>query len=95
MSRSLETLMVTLAGISAGVVFGLLLSPKSGKENRKWIGKKTGGAKHWVEDHGSKIVKESEERLHKISSNVKEIIPDLYEATESILFEEEEFEEDA
>lgn len=95
MSRTLETLMVTLAGFSAGIVFGLLLSPKSGKENREWIGKQTDGAKHWVEDHGSKIVKEGEERLHKISSNVKEIIPDLYEATESIRFEDEELEEDA
>ena len=95
MSRPIETLLATVAGFSAGIVFALLLSPKSGRENREWISRQTGEAKHWVEDHGNKIVKEGEERLHKISSNVKEIIPDLYQATESILFDEEELEEDA
>ncbi len=95
MSRPIETLLATIAGFSAGVVLAMLISPKSGKENREWISKHTGDAKNWVEDHGNKIVKEGEERLQKISTNVKEIIPDLYEATEAILFDEDELEEDA
>ena len=95
MSRPIETLIATIAGFSAGVVFALLISPKSGLENRKWVSKHTGEARNWMEDHGSKIVKEGEERLSRISNNVKEIIPDLYQATESILFEDEELEEDA
>lgn len=95
MSRSIVTLLATVAGFSAGVVFGLLLSPKSGKENRQWVGKHTGEARHWVEDHGSRMVKEGEERLGKIASNVKQIIPDLYEATESIIFDDDDMEEDA
>ncbi len=95
MNRTLGTLLATVAGFSAGIAFGLLLSPKSGRENRKWISQQTGDAKNWVEDKGSKLVKESEEKLSKISKGVKKAIPDLYEATSSILFEEEELDESA
>tara|TARA_R110000868_G_scaffold294140_3_gene554755 strand:+ start:2665 stop:2931 length:267 start_codon:yes stop_codon:yes gene_type:complete len=88
-------MLTTVIGFSTGVVIGLLLSPKSGKENRKWISEQTGEAKLWVEDKSDKIVKESERKLHKISKGVKQAIPDLYEATSSILFEEEDIEESA
>ncbi|GAB5409778.1 MAG: hypothetical protein BalsKO_21430 [Balneolaceae bacterium] len=89
MNRSLGTLLTTLISFSSGLVIGLLLSPKSGKENRKWISEHTDGARYWVEDRGSKLLKESEQRLSKITKGVKEAIPDLYEATSSIVFEEE------
>lgn len=95
MNRSLGALLTTMLGFTTGIVVGLLLSPKSGKENRKWISEQSGEAKHWVEDRGSKLVKESEQKLSKISKGVKKAIPDLYEATSSILFEEEELEENA
>ena len=92
MNRSLGTLLTTIIGFSTGVVVGLLLSPKSGKENRRWISSQTGDAKTWVEHNGTRLVKESEQKLNKIASDVKKIIPDLYEATSAILFEEEDLE---
>lgn len=89
MNRSSGTLLSAIMGFSTGIVLGLLISPKSGKENREWISKQTGEAKHWVEDHSNKLVKESEAKLNRIAKEVKETIPDLYEATSSISFEEE------
>jgi len=92
MNRSLGTLLTTIVGFSTGVIVGLLLAPKSGKENRKWISSHTGEAKNWVEHNGTRLVKESEQKLNKIASDMKKVIPDLYEATSAILFVEEELE---
>ncbi|MEQ9309153.1 MAG: YtxH domain-containing protein [Balneolaceae bacterium] len=95
MNRSIEALLTTVVGFTTGIVIGLLLSPKSGKENRKWVSEHTGEAKNWVENRGGKLVKESEHKLGRITKGVKKVIPDLYEATSNILFEEEELEENA
>ena len=94
MNKVLGTVIATITSFSAGIAIGLLLSPKSGKENRRWISKQTGEAKNWLDDHGSKLLKESEERLGKIAKGVKEALPDLYEATDAIMFEDDEFEDD-
>ncbi|MEP1152389.1 MAG: YtxH domain-containing protein [Balneola sp.] len=88
MSRGIGTLLTGLAAFAGGVVTGLLLTPKSGKENRKWI-----------EDKSHRILEDGEKRIGDVSRNikksVKENLPDLYEATELLHFEEEDLEEDA
>ena len=88
MSRGIGTLITGLVGFAGGVVAGLLLTPKSGKENRKWI-----------EDKSYKILEDGEKKIDEVSKNikrsVKENLPDLYEATEILQFEDEELEEDA
>ena len=88
MSRGIGTLLTGLAAFAGGIVTGLLLTPKSGKENRKWI-----------EDKSNQILEDGEKRIGKVSKNikksVKENLPDLYEATELLHFEDEELEEDA
>lgn len=97
MSRALGTLLTVTVAFAGGVITGILLSPQSGKENRKWISNQSDEAKNWIEDKGKHFLKESEERLDKISSGVKrtvkEKLPDLYEATESLHFDEEEMED--
>lgn len=95
MKRTLGTIVLSALGFSAGMVAGILLAPKSGKESRKWISEHTDGARNWVGHQGEKLIKESEDRLKKIQEGIKDSIPDLYEATEDIHFEEEELEEDA
>ena len=93
MNRALGSFLATMAAFSAGVVTGLLLSPRSGAENRKWISEHTDEAKSWMELKGHKLIEESEKRIDSISKNLKETIPDLYAATESIQFEEDELQE--
>lgn len=88
MSRGIGTLLTGLAAFAGGVVAGSLLTPKSGKENRQWI-----------EDQSHKILEDGEKRIGEVSKNikrsVKENLPDLYEATELLQFDDEELEEDA
>lgn len=88
MSRGIGTFITGLAAFAGGVVAGLLLTPKSGKENRQWI-----------EDKSHSILEDGEKRIGQVSKNikrsVKENLPDLYEATEILHFEDEELEEDA
>ncbi|MFY0697320.1 MAG: YtxH domain-containing protein [Balneola sp.] len=88
MSRGLGTLITGIAAFAGGVVAGLLLTPKSGKENRQWI-----------EDKSHRILEDGEKKIGEVSKNikrsVKDNLPDLYEATELLHFEDEELEEDA
>jgi len=87
MSRGIGTLITGLAAFAGGIVAGLLLTPKSGKENRQWI-----------EDKSHKILEDGEKKIGEVSKNikrsVKENLPDLYEATEVLQFEDEELEVD-
>lgn len=88
MAKTLGTVVTALASFSAGVIVGMLITPQSGRENRRWISEHSNDAKHWVEGKGHQIIEESERRLEKISDGIKGAIPDLYEATESIPLDE-------
>lgn len=74
----------------------IITNPTNRKENRQWIHDQSEDAKHWLEEKGSKILDESERRLgevsKKVKTSVKENLPDLYEATESLEFDDEELE---
>ncbi len=84
MSKTLGIIATSLVSFSAGVVVGMLITPQSGRDNRKWISEHSNEAKHWVEDKSHQIIEESEKKLEKISDNIKGAIPDLYEATEEV-----------
>lgn len=88
MSKTLGTIVTALASFSAGVVVGLLITPQSGRENRRWITEHSSEAKDWLEGKSHQLIEESEKRLEKISDDIKGSIPDLYEATESIPLDE-------
>lgn len=92
MSKSVGTLITAIAAFSAGVITGLLITPRSGEENRKWISEHSGEAKNWVEAKGEQLLEEGEKRITRISEGIKETIPDLYKATESIHFDEDDLE---
>ena len=84
MSKTLGIIATSFISFSAGVVVGLLITPQSGRSNRRWISEHTSEAKHWVEDKGHQILRESEKKLERISNNIKGAIPNLYEVTEDI-----------
>lgn len=94
MNTKLSILAAAAAGIAGGVVATLLLSPKSGKENREWLSEQTEGTREWLGDKGKRIREESEKRIDRISQGVKktieENVPDLYKATEEMSFESPE-----
>lgn len=98
MSRGIGTLLTGLAAFAGGVITGMLLTPKSGKENRQWLQEHSEEAKHWIEDKSQQLLEDSERKIGQVSKNikksVKENLPDLYEATEALQFEDDELEDD-
>lgn len=77
MKRGIGTLLFGATAFAGGIIAGLLLTPKSGKENLDWL--ETQGRKLKI-DRVSKGIKKT----------VKDTFPDLYEATENLDFSEEE-----
>lgn len=93
MNRTIGTVITAVTAFAGGVIAGMLITPQNGRENRKWISEHTSEAKHWMEDHGQKILEESEKKLGKISEGIRESLPDLYEATESVFLDESDLED--
>lgn len=94
MKSTVGKLISSVIAFAAGVTAGVLIAPKTGKENRKWVAAHTEDARSWVEAKGQRFLDVSEGRIRKISEGVKNAIPDLYEATEDMLFEEEHIDQD-
>lgn len=87
MKRGIGTLLFGATAFAGGIIAGLLLTPKSGKENLDWL-----------ETQGRKLKKDGEMRIDKVSRGIKKTVkdtfPDLYAATENLDFSEaEEIEE--
>lgn len=79
MSKTIDTILVSLTAFAAGYITASLLNEKSGKENRQWL-----------EDTSQKLVKESEKKIDRVSKGIRKTVndtlPDLYEATEGLVF---------
>lgn len=99
MNRGIKNLLLAFTAFSSGFITGLLITPKTGKENRKWVSEQSKETKDWLEDKSSKIVRESEKRIDRVSKGIKKTVedslPDLYEATEDLDFPESEEDSDS
>lgn len=90
MERNTNITSVFLATTSfiGGVAVGLLLSPKSGNENRMWLSDHTADLTNWLDDQRRSAKDKSNKELQRFRKNVqqgiRQHIPDLYEATEDI-----------
>lgn len=98
MKKGIGTILVGATAFAGGVLAGLILSPKSGRENVKWVKDQSEETKQWLETTGRKLKEDSEKRIDRFSEgikkSVKDSLPDLYEATEDLDFtEDEEIEE--
>ncbi|WP_018128238.1 YtxH domain-containing protein [Balneola vulgaris] len=97
MSKGSQTLLTGLVAFAGGVIAGLLLTPKSGRENRQWLHDQSEDAKEWLEGKSHRLLEEGEKKIEQVSRNlkksVKENLPDLYEATETLHLDEEELEQ--
>lgn len=79
--KSMIKMVAFSAGFFAGgIVAGMFLSPKSGKENRASVREKSHEAGAWMNEKGQ-VVKE---RANKQVDKFKDSVPDLYKATENI-----------
>lgn len=94
MKRGIGILTFGISAFAGGLIAGLLITPKSGKENRKWLSQHGQETRNWLEDRGKKIKQDSEKRIDRVSEGirktVKNTVPDLYEATENLHFSEED-----
>ena len=87
--RSILTkLLVTATSFAGGVALGMLLAPKSGRENREWINRHTSEFSDWVDDQSKEVISRSSRQLaetrKKVRQGIKNNVPDLYDATEEI-----------
>lgn len=94
MRKGIGTLLIGATAFAGGVIAGLLLTPKSGKENRDWLKNQSDQTKYWIEHTGKKLKTDSEQRIDQLSKGIKkslkDSVPDLYEATSELSFSEEE-----
>jgi gas vesicle protein len=97
MSTTKTVITVTLATAGAfftGLAVGLLVSPKSGRENRVWLKKQAEEIGDWVEEQSKDAIHETEAKIkhlqQDVKNKIKDSIPNLYEATEDIHLSEEE-----
>lgn len=77
-----------------GFALGLMITPRSGRENREWLRHSADELGHWVDEHGKKVLHEGEDRLERFSSGLRrgmrESMPDLYTATEHLDLSDED-----
>ena len=88
--NGLNILVAAVGLFAAGIAAGLLLSPKSGRENREFIRKGADDAGNWVHAKRS----EAQDKVHQVSDKVKrtvkEHVPDLYEATNGLHLDDDD-----
>lgn len=75
---------VAVSAFVGGVAVGMLLAPKSGRENREWLKHKGGEVKDWISEKGTNVLHKTSEKIE----HLKESIPDLYAATEDLRLKE-------
>ncbi|MDZ7806401.1 MAG: YtxH domain-containing protein [Gracilimonas sp.] len=94
MKSGIGTLLVGATAFAGGVLAGLLITPKSGRENIKWVKNQSEETKQWLETTGRKLREDGEKRVDRFSEGIKkslkDSLPDLYEATEDLDFSEKE-----
>lgn len=98
MKRLLGSILIGTTAFAGGIVTALLLTPKNGTENRRWISEHGKETKDWLEGKSRKLKVDGEKRIDRLSKGIKKTVkdslPDLYEATENLDFtEKEEIEE--
>ncbi len=93
-SKIFEVAAVTILSFAAGLVAGMLFSPKSGRENREWINDQVSTLGDWVNETGQKSVSRARKELNdlrkKVKKGIDKTVPDLYSATDGMELEEKD-----
>lgn len=84
----ISSIFLATTSFIGGVAVGLLLSPKSGDENRIWLSEHTSELTDWLNDYRRSAKDKSNKELQRFRKNVqqgiRQNVPDLYKATEDI-----------
>ncbi len=73
MSRNAEKLLWFLIGAALGAGVALLYAPKSGKETRRYLAKKTGEAREALTETGEQILEKGRQLGEEIAERGREI----------------------
>ncbi len=89
MSKNTVGIILAAAGaFVGGVALGMLLAPKSGRENREYLRKSTVDLADWLENQSRDVQSKASKRAHEVAENVRKSVkknfPDLYDATDSL-----------
>lgn len=94
MSRNTHFLLLTTSFLG-GLATGLLLSPKKGKQNRAWLSENALELNRWAALQRHVAKRKSTRELKKLRENIqqgiRQNIPDLYEATDTISLSDTNF----
>jgi gas vesicle protein len=86
----------TAGAFTGGILTGLLISPGSGRDNRRWIADNTDELTVWADRKGRQIKTKADEQLGQLKTNVKKSLkntmPDLYDATRDFGLKDEDLE---
>ena len=87
MNRKTSFLLFTTSFLG-GLAAGLLLSPKKGRQNRAWLSDNALELNRWAKIQRRIAKRKSSRELQKLRKNIhqgiRQNIPDLYEATDTI-----------
>lgn len=85
---NIPSFLLAATSFLGGVAVGLLLSPRSGDQNRSMLRKNASRLAEWMDNQRKTARDTSSKELQKFRQNVQQGIrrnvPDLYEATEDI-----------
>lgn len=91
---TLGSFFLVAGAFAGGVLTGLMLAPKSGKDNRKWVADQADEMAHWVDEQSHQAAHQANDRIRHlkddVEKNFKKNFPDLYEATQDLGLKEEE-----
>jgi gas vesicle protein len=75
-NNALRNIILVSGAFAAGVITGMLLSPKSGEDNRDWINQNAKKASDWVDRQSREAVSRSEKALQEYSDRLKKEFKD-------------------
>lgn len=90
MKTVLKNTLIAGSSFTGGLLAGFLLSSKKGDATLQVIQEKISDASQWLSNYGRHAAYRSEANLRKLSSTLKNPLPDLYSATESFCLNEED-----
>lgn len=84
----LAKLLVMATSFAGGMALGILVAPKSGRENREWVNRQTSEFTDWVDGQSRDVLNKSTKKVNKakekVQRGIKKNVPNLYDATEEI-----------
>jgi gas vesicle protein len=93
-ANMIKTILIAGGAFAGGVLTGMLIAPKSGDDNRKWVKVNAKEAGDWLDKKGKEALAKSEAKFQALSEQikkgVKDSVPNLYDAVDQVDLTDEE-----